>query len=218
MEKILAGIRKFQSNVVTQQPEMFQELSKGQRPPVLLITCSDSRICPNMVTQSQLGDLFVLRTAGNIVPPYGAVQGGGEAATIEYAVGALKVEDIIVCGHSHCGAMKGLLAPESLVNLPSVKSYLGHAEATRRIVEDHFCDIECEAERLRHTIEQNVLVQLHNLRTHPQVAAALKTGNLRLHGWVYTIESGVITTFDETENQFVELFDRRPAHELQATA
>ncbi|WP_437192063.1 carbonic anhydrase [Planctomicrobium sp. SH527] len=204
MNKLVQGIQQFQSKVFTQQEEMFRELSKGQAPPALVITCSDSRICPNLLTQSQPGELFVLRTAGNIVPAYGAVQ-GGEAATVEYAVAALKVQDVIICGHSHCGAMKALLNPESLNQYPSVKSYLHHAEATRRIVEEHFSDEVCEELRLQHTIEQNVLVQMHNLRTHPSVAAALKAGQLRLHGWVYTIETGAITAFSEEESRFMAL-------------
>lgn len=204
MNKLIKGIQQFQSEVFAQQEAMFRELSKGQAPPALVITCSDSRICPNLLTQSQPGELFVLRTAGNIVPAYGAVQ-GGEAATVEYAVAALKVQDVIICGHSHCGAMKALLNPGSLDQFPSVKSYLHHAEATRRIVEEQFGDEACEELRLKHMIEQNVLVQMHNLRTHPAVAAALKSGQLRLHGWVYTIETGEITAFSEEESQFVTL-------------
>ncbi len=218
MQKLLSGIRYFQSQIFSQQQEMFRELSKGQHPPTLLVTCSDSRICPTTITQSPLGELFVLRTAGNIIPAYGAVPGGGEAATIEYAVGALKVEDVIVCGHSQCGAMKGLLAPETLDNYPSVKAYLAHAEATRRIIEDHFEEVETAEERLQRTIEQNVLVQLHHLRTHPVVAASTKSGQLRLHAWVYSIESGVITRFDERENRFVELFEKEPAEALAPVA
>jgi len=215
MQKILEGIRSFQSNIVSQQEELYRELSKGQHPPVLLITCSDSRICPTTLTQSQLGELFVLRTAGNIVPAYGAAQGGGEAATVEYAVGVLKVQDVIVCGHSHCGAMKGLLSPETLEQYPSVKAYLSHAEATRRIIEDHYGEVTDPAERLRLAIEQNVLVQMHHLRTHPQVAAAMRTGNLRLHGWMYAIENGSITAFQEQDNRFVSLLDAYPSTELQ---
>ncbi|WP_437185657.1 carbonic anhydrase [Planctomicrobium sp. SH668] len=204
MEKILAGIRQFQSNVVAEKEAVFKQLSKGQKPPVLLITCSDSRICPTMMTQSDLGDLFVLRTAGNIVPPYGAVQ-GGEAATIEYAVGVLNIPDIIICGHSHCGAMHGLLNPASLEKFPSVKSYLQHAEATRRVVEELHGDLDDHKEKVRLTIEQNVLVQMNHLMTHPSVAAAVKSGKVRLHGWVYTIESGEIFEFNEDEQRFVSL-------------
>jgi len=215
MQKILNGIRKFQSNFCVEQRAALRELQKGQTPPVLLITCSDSRICPNMITQSALGDLFVLRTAGNIVPAFGAVQ-GGEAATVEYAIGALKIPDIIICGHSHCGAMKGLLNPGSLDALPSVKSYLQHAEATRRVMEDHFSDITDPEERLARTIEQNVIVQLNHLKTHPIVAAAIKSKQVNLHGWVYSIETGAISTYCEAEDRFVDLCGAEMDSLLQA--
>ena len=110
MQKLIHGLHHFQTALFGSQRELFERLAEGQSPEVLFITCSDSRINPNLLTQTEPGELFILRNAGNIVPPYGAVQ-GGEAATIEFAVAGLGVKDIIVCGHSHCGAMKGLLEP-----------------------------------------------------------------------------------------------------------
>ena len=142
----------------------------GQNPRALFVTCSDSRIDPNLLTQTSPGELFILRTAGNIVPPDGSVF-AGEAATIEYAVSALKVRDIIICGHSHCGAMQGLLHPGSLVSLPSVKAYLGHAEFTRRTVEENSAHLTDPDQRLTLTVEESVLVQLESLKTRPSVAA-----------------------------------------------
>ena len=108
MQKLIRGIHQFQRGAFRPLKGLFEQLAKGQRPETLFITCSDSRIDPSLLTQSQPGDLFILRNAGNIVPPVGP-GGGGGAATIEFAVAALGVKDIIICGHSHCGAMRGLL-------------------------------------------------------------------------------------------------------------
>src|SRR5262249_21287067 len=150
-----------------------------------------SRINPNLITQTEPGDLFLLRNAGNIIPPYGAAS-GGEAATIEYAVGVLGLKHVIVCGHWHCGAMHALLEDRLPDDLPAVRRWFAHAEATRRILRgDRFRDLP-SPERAVRAAEQNVLVQLDNLRTHPVVAAGLARGDLFLHGWVYRIDTGEI--------------------------
>src|SRR5947209_7832704 len=117
MQKLIQGIHRFQQESFRPLQSLFEQLSKGQNPETLFITCSDSRIDPNLLTRSKPGDLFILRNAGNIVPPQGAAC-GGEAATIEFALAALAVKDIIICGHSLCGAMEGLLQPEKLASLP----------------------------------------------------------------------------------------------------
>ena len=137
MQKLVDGIHRFQTDLFANDEKLFETLVEGQNPLALFITCSDSRIDPNRQTQTRPGELFILRTAGNIIPPYGVVH-GGEAATIEYAVLALNVQDIIVCGHSHCGAMAGLLDPESVEQMPAVKAYLQNAESTRRIVNENW--------------------------------------------------------------------------------
>jgi carbonic anhydrase len=200
MQKLVDGIHQFQHNIFSSQRELFERLAKGQNPETLFITCSDSRINPNLLTQTEPGELFILRNAGNIIPPYGACF-GGEAATIEYAVSILNVKDIIVCGHSLCGAMSGLLDPESLEGMPAVKSWLAHAEATRRIMDRNYRHLEGTA-RLTAAVEENVLVQLENLRTHPAVAVGISCGNLKLHGWVYKIETGQVFAFDPGQGQF----------------
>src|SRR5271170_6615965 len=133
MQKLIQGIHRFQETDFLPLQGLFEQLAKGQNPETLFITCSDSRIDPNLLTRSRPGDLFILRNAGNIVPPYGAAN-GGEAATIELAVASFGVKEIIVCGHSHCGAMTGLLQPDKIAGLPAVSSWLSHAETTRRIV------------------------------------------------------------------------------------
>lgn len=209
MQKLVEGIHRFQKEIFSSQKRLFEKLVDGQHPQALFITCSDSRINPNLLTQTEPGELFILRNAGNIVPPYGAVN-GGEAATIEYAVCVLNVRDIIVCGHSHCGAMAGLLAPEQLDKLTAVKNWLAHAEATRRIILENYEHIQDPQARLTATVEENVLVQLENLRTHPCVAAALARGQLTLHAWVYKFEAGQVFTYDPVTAQFASLEGRVP--------
>jgi carbonic anhydrase len=214
MQRLIQGIHQFQQDGFGRLQTLFQELAKGQNPETLFITCSDSRIDPSLLTRSNPGDLFILRNAGNIVPPHGAVR-GGEAATIEFAVAALGVKDLIVCGHSHCGAMKGLLEPDGLRDLPAVGEWLSHAETTRRIMRENYSHLQGAA-LLTATIEENVLVQLENVRTLPSVAARLKRGNLRLHGWVYKIETGEVFAFDVASGQFVPVAEYRHASEAPA--
>lgn len=222
MQKLLDGIHHFQDSIFRSQRELFEHLADGQQPEALFITCSDSRINPNLLTQTAPGELFILRNAGNIVPPYGAAN-GGEGATIEFAVTGLKVTDIIICGHSHCGAMKGLLDPSTLSDLPAMANWLTHAEATRRIVREKYGDRSGQA-LLTTTIEENVLVQIENLRTHPSVASALARGMLKLHAWVYKIETGEVFAYDPERGQFLSIRDsvpdavvtraRRPVHDI----
>ncbi|HLN28705.1 MAG TPA: carbonic anhydrase [Gemmataceae bacterium] len=201
MQKLIQGIHRFQQESFRPLQGLFEQLSKGQNPETLFITCSDSRIDPNLLTRSKPGDLFILRNAGNIVPPHGAAS-GGEAATIEFAVAALGVKDIILCGHSHCGAMKGVLQPEQIACLPAVSSWLSHAETTRRIVKDNYGHLDGDR-LLTATVEENVLVQLENLRTLPAVGSALMRGDLHVHGWVYKIETGEVFAYDLACGQFV---------------
>jgi carbonic anhydrase len=205
MQKLVDGVHHFQNNTFSEQRKLFRKLSKGQNPLALFITCSDSRINPNLITNTEPGELFILRNAGNIVPAYGAAN-GGEAPTIEFAVAGLGVRDIIVCGHSHCGAMKGLLHLDSLKDLPAVASWLSHAEATRRVIEENYKSLP-ESGRLNATIQENVLTQIENLRTHPSVAARLSRGDVALHGWVYKIETGEVFSYSVEAGQFVPLAD-----------
>jgi carbonic anhydrase len=211
MQKLIQGIHEFREQDFRPLQGLFEQLAKGQHPETLFITCSDSRIDPNLLTRSKPGDLFILRNAGNIVPPHRAGN-GGEAATIEFAVAGLGVKDIIICGHSHCGAMKGLLQSEAVAQLPTLAAWLENAEATRRIVQENYQHLD--GDRLvTATVEENVLVQLENLRTHPAVAARLLRGDLHLHGWVYKIETGDVFAYDLVDGQFVPLaqYDYQPS-------
>src|SRR5215467_14181255 len=137
LHRLVAGVHQFQNNVFANQRKFFERLAKTQSPPGLFITCSDSRVNPNLITQTEPGELFILRNAGNIVPPYGAAA-GGEGATIEYAVSVLRVRHVILCGHSHCGAMHALLHSDKARDLPAVRAWFAQAEATRRIVRDAY--------------------------------------------------------------------------------
>lgn len=203
MRKLIDGIHRFQSGVFGKKKELFERLTKGQEPDALFITCSDSRVSPTLLTQTIPGDLFILRNAGNLIPPYGPIH-GAEAAAIEYAIEALAVKDIIICGHTYCGAMKAVLNPDSLEGLPATKGWLTYAEATRRVMKTHYKDLS-QDDKLEVCIEENVLVQIENLRTHPSVLAAMSCGTLRLHAWVYEIESGNVMAFDDSSGQYLPI-------------
>jgi carbonic anhydrase len=207
LHKLVAGIHHFQSQIFQQQREFFKTLANGQRPQGLFITCSDSRINPNLITQTDPGELFILRNVGNIVPPFSpSTADGGAAAAIEFAVSALNVEYIVVCGHSYCGAMKGLLHPEAVAELPSVSGWLTNGESARRIVRQNYAELDDE-NQLNVLVQENVLVQLENLRTHPSVAVRLSRGDLRLFGWVYKLETGEVFAYHAEEGQFVSLLE-----------
>lgn len=200
MKRILEGLKKFQSEVYPGQRHLFEELAHVQRPKALFLTCSDSRIVPELITQTGPGDLFICRNAGNIAPAYGEVN-GGISASIEYAVLALEVEDIIVCGHSDCGAIGAVLHPERLAGMPTMAAWLRHAERARLVVRENFAHLEGDA-LMNALIQENVVAQLENLRTHPSVASRLRMGRLRLHGWVYCIETGVVSAWQPGDGVF----------------
>jgi len=202
MKRLIQGLHEFQTNYFSTHRELFELLSQGQHPRILFITCSDSRIDPNLITQTEPGEMFIIRNAGNIIPPYGATN-GGEGAAVEYAVHALGIEEIIVCGHSHCGAMKGLLQLGKLEEeMPAVYEWLKHAEATRRTIKEHYQNYEGEA-LLNAATEENVLTQLENLRTYPVIHSRLKKGEIQIHGWVYEIETGEVVEYNPALGQFV---------------
>jgi carbonic anhydrase len=210
MQHLIHGIHQFKTEDFGSLRPLFERLAEGQHPDTLFITCSDSRIDPNLLTRTKPGDLFILRNAGNLVPPHGATS-CGEAATIEFAVAGLGVKDIVICGHSHCGAMKGLLHPEQLASLPAMASWLTHAATTRRIVDDHYAHLTDDDARLAAATRENVLVQIEHLRTIPAVASRLRRGDLRVHGWVYEFERGEVFAYDGATEEFLPVDEMRPA-------
>lgn len=202
MKKLIQGHRQFRESYVPKHLDQLEELSHGQKPRVLFITCSDSRIDPNLITHADIGDLFVIRNAGNIIPPYGAAN-GGEGAAVEYAINALDIEQIIVCGHSHCGAMKGLLQLGKLEEeMPLVYEWLKHSEATRRLVRENYSQYSGE-QLLEITIAENVLTQIENLKTYPIVHSRLYQRKLEIFAWVYHIETGEVLAFDPDTHAYV---------------
>lgn len=211
MPSFAAGVVRFQNDVYPQKKELFEKLSKGQAPEALFITCSDSRIETAMITQTEPGELFICRNAGNIVPPH-VMHTGGMTASIEFAVAALQVPHIVVCGHTECGAMKGAMNPEGLDALPHVKEWLSYSKAAVDVV-DELGDSMSDAERMKLLLEQNVILQLQHLRTHPSVARRLARGNLQLHGWVYDIKTGDVNAYDEDQKSFVSV-EKRYADEV----
>ena len=211
MPKFAAGVIKFQNTVFPEKKDLFEQLSQGQAPEALFITCSDSRIETAMITQTDPGELFICRNAGNIVPPH-STHTGGMTASIEFAVAALKVPHIVICGHTECGAMKGAMNPEGLDTLPHVKEWLSYSRAAVSIV-DELGEGMSDDERMKLLLEQNVILQLQHLRTHPSVAARLARGDLQLHGWVYDIKTGDVAAYDESSDSFVPV-DARYAEEV----
>ncbi|MEV6733060.1 MULTISPECIES: carbonic anhydrase [unclassified Streptomyces] len=190
MQDLAEGVEHFQQDVFPAKAELFARLATTHRPHTLFISCSDARVVPELITQREPGELFVIRTAGNLVPAQAAAGDGatgtdGVAASIEYALAVLGVRDIVVCGHSACGAMTALAAGQDLAELPAIAGWLRHAAPTGTP--------QGEVEVL---IRNNVAAQLANLATHPAVARALAAEAVTLHGWVYDIPTGTVEQID----------------------
>ncbi|MGW0882486.1 carbonic anhydrase [Streptomyces sp. NPDC002671] len=181
MQDLTQGVTRFQRDVFPAKAELFAHLATHHTPHTLFISCSDARVVPELITGTEPGDLFVIRTAGNLVPVY-SPEADGVAASVEYAVAALGVKDIVVCGHSACGAMTALAEGHDLGGAPAVAAWLRHADATQASA--------TAAGGVPALVRRNVLVQLANLATHPSVARALAEGKAALHGWVYDIPTG----------------------------
>jgi carbonic anhydrase len=181
-----------------QRPEEFARLAEGQSPEVLFITCSDSRVVPALITGARPGELFELRTAGNIVPPYTADRPTGETATIEYAVEVLGVSDIVVCGHSHCGAVGALVRGDDLTAVPAVRDWLSNAA-------DEPKSSDAADPTVAEGVQNHVLAQLLRLRSYPCVEKRLESGGLRLHGWYYEVHTGIVRTHRAESDTFETL-------------
>jgi carbonic anhydrase len=202
LAELKAGIRRFRKDVYPAQAETYRKAaSEPQKPNALIVTCADSRIDPELITQSGPGELFVTRNIGNLVPAYGEML-GGVSAVVEYAVSALKVKHIVVCGHSDCGAMKALLHPESLESMATVKRWMRNAEAALSVADSLTEQDEKPSVRLRRLTEENVLLQLQHLRTHPSVAGAVAREQLSLSGWVYDIGTGEVRISENGDRAF----------------
>lgn len=200
MRKLIKGLHKFKTEVFPINKDFFQDLTKGQNPEILFISCSDSRINPNLVTSASPGDLFIVRNAGNIIPAYGVP--GGEAATIEFAVNELKVQHIIICGHSHCGAVKAVFNVDLLTEQPMLHSWITtHLSPTLALVKQNYPDLGDE-ELGNVLLQEHVLQQIENLKTHSSIIRALQQKKLTIHAWIYKFEDGDIYAFDQANGQF----------------
>ncbi|ERH61992.1 carbonic anhydrase [Pantoea dispersa EGD-AAK13] len=204
MKEIIEGFLKFQKNAFPERVKLFKNLANQQSPRALFISCSDSRLVPELVTQREPGDLFVIRNAGNIVPSYGP-EPGGVSASVEYAVAALRVNDIVICGHSDCGAMTAIATCKCLDHMPAVSNWLRYADSARVVNEAR--QHADQPARVAAMVRENVIAQLANIQTHPSVRLALEEGRVTLHGWIYDIESGRIDAFDGGAGTFVSLAD-----------
>ncbi len=209
MNELIGRVFSFEKTVFPIHSDLYARLAKnGQSPKALMISCADSRVVPEHIVQAAPGDLFVCRNAGNIVPPF-AQKNGGVSSTVEYAVAALGVRDIIVCGHSDCGAMKAVAHPQSLAGMPNVAAWLHHADAAQKVVADCYHGLD-DTERVRAISLENVVAQLAHLRTHPSVASALARGEMTLHGWFVDIREGAILALDGVSGRFATVRDDRP--------
>lgn len=206
MSRFAEGVVKFQREVFPEKQAMFERLSTGQSPEALFITCSDSRVETAMLTQTDPGELFICRNAGNIVPPH-TNQTGGMTASIEFAIGALRIPNIVICGHTQCGAMKGAMNRAALTKLPHVREWLGYAQGAVDITEALGGHLDPEA-KMKMLLEQNVILQLQHLKTHPTVAVALAQKQLTLHGWVYDIKTGEVEAYDDATGSWVPVAER----------
>jgi carbonic anhydrase len=209
MNEIIGRIFKFEKHVFARHADLYSRLAtKGQSPKALMISCADSRIVPELILQAEPGDLFVTRNAGNIVPPF-AQANGGVSSAVEYAVVALGVTDIIVCGHSGCGAMEALQRPGALDDMPNVAAWLRHSHAAQGVVRNCYPDLRAD-ECLRVLSLENIVCQLAHLRTHPSVAAGIARGQIALHGWFVDIHAGAILALDGERGHFTVVRDDSP--------
>ncbi len=213
MQRLLQGYTRFRRDVFPGMKDRFRLLADRQQPDVLFITCADSRIVPDLILQTEPGDMFLCRAVGNIVPPHGAMP-GGISSTVEYAVEVLHVRHIIVCGHSDCGAIRAVLPPDpadrrdhsKLPRLPLTAKWLGYIEPAWKYLPP---GVSSADHRTLHTalIRANVIAQLENLKTHPEVARALAHNEIQVHGWYYDILTGAVEAYDQQDRRFVALED-----------
>lgn len=201
IDELGRGVDRFRSHVFPTRRALFQRLAGSQEPKALFLTCADSRVVPSLITHTGPGDLFIERNPGNIAPVYDEAAAVGVSASIEYAVAALGARHVIICGHSDCGAVHGMLHPKKVEGLPAVSRWLSHgAEAARRLR----CDggPTDDAAMMHRLTRLNVIVQMENLRTHPSVQRAVTNGVLQIHGWVYDISTGAVQAYNPAAGVF----------------
>ncbi len=205
MQKLSEGIHHFRANYFATNRELFEQLSvNGQRPETLFITCCDSRVVPTLITNAAPGELFIIRNIGNIVPAIELGVVGGVSAAIEYAVELLEVGNVIVCGHTQCGAIDAILHPERVAHLPFVSRWVAASPGLPELLAERYGHLEGD-ELMTAAVEENVLAQLENLRGFPCVARRLDAGLLKMSGWVFKIATAEIFGYDPESEQFLLL-------------
>ncbi|HEY5377508.1 MAG TPA: carbonic anhydrase [Polyangiaceae bacterium] len=203
MQKLVKGIHSFQRGFFASHRALFEQLeTSGQQPETLFITCSDSRVVPNLITNAAPGELFIVRNVGNVVPS--ADLPGGTAAAIQYAVEVLNVENVIVCGHTQCGALKAILDPESVAHLEYVKRWVKSTIDVKNLIDEKYAHLSGEA-KLTAAIQENVLAQLEHLRNYPFVAKRMDAGKLHLNGWIFDVGRGEVFDYDPEHGEFLPL-------------
>jgi carbonic anhydrase len=210
VKKLLKGIVDFRRNVRPTVKDTFALLALGQRPDTLFIACSDSRVVPNLFASTEAGDLFVIRNVGNLIPPYregdlhtgaGGPHFGSEAAAIQFALATLPIEEIIVCGHSECGAVGALARGQTPANTPALNCWLRHGQSSLRKLEAG-TRLGAHLERHNQLSQINVLEQLEHLKTYPLVQERLASRKLRLHGWYFDIKGAEVYEYEPSEERF----------------
>jgi len=203
MDRLIAGHKRFLAEVFPGKRAQFKLLADGQKPEWLFITCSDSRVVPDLILGTGPGDLFITRNAGNVVPMT-SHDVDGVTATIEYAVEVLRVQSAILCGHSDCGALKAALDRKGLDKMPKAQRWLSHVEGAWSHRQP-LNPADGEHAELASLIRGNVVAQLWNLKAQPAVSRAMQEGRLTVHGWYYDILSGRIEEWDEQMRRFLPL-------------
>ena len=200
MKTLIEEHKEFQFDAFGSKGDLFNKLRHGQRLEALLITCSDSFLVPTFLTTFKPGGLFIVRNAGNLVPKNVELM-SGNMTTIEFAIAAIMVKDIVVCGHSDCESMKALLASKQSKDLSRKRKWFLRREMTHEVRNNYYSNSSDET-LLNAKIHENVLIQLDNLRTHPTIASRLKEKTLHLHGWVYSDTTGELWSYDPGEGRF----------------
>lgn len=208
MRKLLNGLADFQDKITQQERDKFASLALGQKPDALMLACSDSRVAPNVFASTDPGDLFVVRNVGNMVSPCGdsgySVGDVAEAAALEFAVSTLKVRDIIICGHSECGAMQAIYEGLDKISLPNLRDWLNHGtEALTRF--RNGAALNPQLSPVNQISQFNVLTQVQHIRSYPYVERRVQAGELRVHAWWFDIAKAKVSIFSEDHGRYLEI-------------
>jgi len=206
MEELFEGVKEFSKQEFEQNKLLFQKLSKKQNPHTLFISCSDSRVVPNLITKSFPGDLFIIRNIANIVPPYR--QSSEYLATtsaIEYAINVLQVKSVVICGHSNCGGCRALYAENDLLNtIPHTKKWLELAKPAKEKVEKLKAQFNYDSTDWL-VAQENIVLQINHLLSYPFIKEKYQNKSLKIYGWYYDIENGIVYNYNKSKKVFEKI-------------